>query len=166
MYGTDQQYRSKVEVYKKNNATKQKIDSLWTIQNSIDSINLKRLEEIIALHGQPGETLVGMDASTNSFLIIQHADLNTQKKYFPMIKEAALKNEVRPGAVAYLEDRILVCEGKMRCYGTQLHYTSDGKAELDPIEDEKNVDARRAAMGLGPIKEYIKTWGIEYIPSK
>jgi hypothetical protein len=166
MYGTDQQYRSKAELYKKKNAPKQQIDSLWVLQGLVDSINLRRLEEIISLHGWPGRTLVGMEGSTNSFLIIQHANLTTQKKYLPLIKDAAQKGEIRLGALAYLEDRILVREGKMQRYGTQLHYTKEGKAELDPIEDEKNVDARRAAMGLEPIKEYVKIWGIEYVPPK
>jgi hypothetical protein len=50
-------------------------------------------------------------------------------------------------------DRILVAEGKPQRYGTQFH-TVDGKLVPRPIEDEANVDARRAAVGLGTMAEY------------
>jgi hypothetical protein len=35
---------------------------------------------------------------------------------------------------------------------------------LEPIEDEEHVDRRRAAVGLMPLKEYLKHFGIEYQP--
>jgi hypothetical protein len=34
--------------------------------------------------------------------------------------------------------------------------------QLEPIEDESNVDERRAKMGLGPLADYLKRFGIEY----
>ena len=38
--------------------------------------------------------------------------------------------------------------------------------ELWPIEDEENVDARRASVGLEPLAEYLKRFGLEYKPLK
>jgi hypothetical protein len=38
------------------------------------------------------------------------------------------------------------------------------KLELWPIEDEERVDARRASVGLGPLAEYLKHFGLEYKP--
>lgn len=136
-------------------------------QNAIDTKLIQQLEIIIAKHGWPTISLVGKEASNNAFLIIQHADLTYQKKYFPLLKEAANKNEARKSEVAMLEDRILMREGKKQIYGSQLRSNSEtGKLELYPIEDEENVDKRRASVGLMPMKEYLKHFKLEYVPSK
>ncbi len=135
--------------------------------NAIDKRLLQRLEAIIAHYGWPTISLVGKEASGNAFLIIQHADLEYQKKYFPLLKEAAAKNEARKSEIAMLEDRILMREGKRQIYGSQLRSNPNtGKLELYPIEDEENVDARRASVELMPMKEYMKHFKLEYVPPK
>lgn len=35
-----------------------------------------------------------------------------------------------------------------------------GKYIVSSIEDPDNVDKRRAEIGLGPISDYVKNWGI------
>ncbi len=136
-------------------------------QNALDNKLLQQLEIIIAQHGWPTISLVGKEASGNAFLIIQHADLPSQKKYIPLLKEAADKNEARKSEVAMLEDRILMREGKKQIYGSQLRSNPNtGKMELYPIEDEANVDMRRARVGLMPMKEYMNHFKLEYVPPK
>ena len=63
-----------------------------------------------------------------------------------------------------MEDRVLLGEGKKQIYGTQLRSGRDtgGQWVLEPIEDEAGVDARRAAVGLPPLAEYLKAFGLEY----
>jgi hypothetical protein len=135
-------------------------------QDEIDRRNMTRLEEIIKQKGWPVKSLVGEDASKAAFLILQHSDLRHQEKYLPLLKEAAKKGEARPADVAMLEDRILIRKGKKQLYGTQIHSGADtgGKLVLDPIEDEEHVDERRASVGLMPLKEYLKHFGMEYKP--
>jgi hypothetical protein len=135
-------------------------------QDEIDNRNMARLEEIIKQNGWPGKSLVGGEASKASFLILQHSDLAHQEKYLPLLKEAAKKGEARPADVAMLEDRVLVRKGKKQIFGTQIHSGPDtgGKMVLDPIEDEEHVDERRASVGLMPLKEYLKHFGMEYHP--
>jgi len=136
-------------------------------QNKIDKRNIFRLEEIIARYGWPTKSMVGKEASDSAFLIVQHADLSYQKKYFPLLKEAALRNEARPDHVAMMEDRMLMGEGKKQIYGTGLK-TDDVTKELKlwPIENEEEVDARRRAVGLPPMAEYLKMMGLIYTPPK
>lgn len=136
-------------------------------QDKIDKRNMKRLEEIINRYGWPTKSMVGKEASGAAFLIVQHADLVYQKKYFPLLKAAALKDEARPDAAAMLEDRILMREGKKQIYGTQVH-TDDATKELKlwPIEKEEEVDARRAAVGMPPMAEYLKMLGLIYTSPK
>lgn len=141
------------------------VEALWDKQAEIDRANRKRLEEILREHGWPGKSLVGEEGATAAFLILQHSPLEIQKRYFPLVKEAAAKGEARPAHAAMLEDRILMYEGKKQIYGTQLRKV-EGRMELHPVEDEEHVDARRAAVGLGPLAEYLKGFGLEYQPPK
>lgn len=136
-------------------------------QAALDARLIQQLETIIAQHGWPTISLVGKEASNSAFLILQHADLSYQKKYFSLVKEAADKDEARKSDVAMLEDRILMREGKKQIYGSQLRTNEQTqKLEVYPIEDEENVDKRRAAVGLMPMKEYLKYFELEYVPPK
>jgi hypothetical protein len=135
-------------------------------QDEIDKRNLVRLEEIIGQHGWPGKSLVGEEAGRAAFLILQHAELKSQQKYFPLLKKAASEGEARASDIAMLEDRILMREGKKQVYGTQVHSSPEtkGKLELYSIENEAHVDERRAAVGLPPLADYLKLLGLEYNP--
>ena len=57
---------------------------------------------------------------------------------------------------------IRIKKGKKQLYGSQLRRTKQGKMELYPIEDEPNVNKRRAAMGLGLLEDYVRGWGLTY----
>lgn len=142
--------------------------ALMKKQEEVDKKNLRRLNEIIKQYGWPGRSLVGERASQAAFLILQHADLSHQQRYLLMLKEAASKGEAMPSDVAMLEDRVLVGEGKEQIYGTQVHFgpETEGRWELYPILDEQKVDERRAAVGLPPLAEYLKVFGVEYRPPK
>jgi hypothetical protein len=41
-------------------------------------------------------------------------------------------------------------------------YAKTGEQIFYPIEDEKNVNMRRANVGMQPIEEYAKYFGIDY----
>jgi len=138
-------------------------DSLAQIMIKIDSINLQKIENILDKKGWAGKDLVGEQASMTIFLVIQHSDLETQKKYLPMMREAVKKGNANAANLALLEDRIAMWEGRKQIYGSQLYYDEKkGKYFVSPIEDPDNVDKRRAEVGLGPISEYVKNWGIEW----
>lgn len=137
-------------------------------QDAIDRANMARLEQIVHKYGWPGIKQVGELASSAAFLILQHAGLDEQRRYFPILKAAVAQHNARADQAAMLEDRILLREGRNQLYGTQLRSGPDtaGKLVLHPIEDERNVDARRAAVGLRPLAEYLKEFGIDYTPPK
>ena len=74
------------------------------------------------------------------------------------------KDEVSQKDLAYLTDRVLLKEGKQQLYGTQ--FTSDGGKWIPrPLEDEPNVDSRRAAVGLPPLAEYARQLSEVYGPA-
>ncbi len=135
-------------------------------QAEIDRKNLARLEKVIQQYGWPGKSLVGDQASVAAFLILQHSEQSTQEKYLEMFKQAAKSGEARKADAAMLEDRVLMRQGKKQIYGTQLqsNAASNGKLFVFPIEDELHVDQRRTRVGLPPLRDYLKHFGLEYEP--
>jgi hypothetical protein len=51
--------------------------------------------------------------------------------------------------------------GRPQIYGSQMQII-DGKRVLYKIIDEKNVNKRRAEVGLGSLEEYLKLANVEY----
>jgi uncharacterized protein DUF6624 len=137
-------------------------------QAEADRKNLARLEAIIRRYGWPGRSVAGEKGSSAAYVILQHAPLSDQQKYLPLLKEAAAKGEAQTADAVQLEDRVLVGEGKPQIYGTQLHFGPEtgGRWELYPIVDEEHVDERRARVGLPPMADYLKLFGLEYRPPK
>ena len=125
--------------------------------------NTARLIEIVEQHGWPGRSLVGSQACTEAFLILQHADLETQLRYVPLIRKAVDAGDVEKQDLALLEDRIRVKEGKPQLYGSQLGHGADGNPELYPIEDAEHVDELRARVGLPPLAEYLQRVGLGHL---
>lgn len=136
-------------------------------QEALDAKNRRKLDRIVTRYGWPTKSMVGEEASKVAFLIAQHGDLAYRKKYFPLLKAAVARGEARPADAAMMEDGILMKEGKKQIYGTALQ-TDDVTTGLKlwPIENEEEVDARRAAVGLPPMTEYFKLMGMTYTPPK
>jgi hypothetical protein len=144
------------------NRSKQ-VDSLGTIMMHKDSINLIKIVEILDTYGWVGPEKVGGQANQTLFLVIQHSDLETQKKYLPMMREAVKNKKANASALALLEDRVALREGKRQIYGSQIGYDeATNKSFVLPLEDPDNVDMRRASVGLGPISDYVLRWNIHW----
>ena len=116
-----------------------------------------RLREIVAQHGWPGRALVGDDAAGAAFMIVQHSigEPDFMRGALALMREAAARGDLDPVPVAMLEDRIRDYEGRGQLYGTQFDWDEHGRMSPKPIDDEANVDARRAAVGLPPLHEAV-----------
>lgn len=54
-------------------------------------------------------------------------------------------------------------KGIPQIYGSQLSMNPEtGVYRFHPIEDEANVNVRRAAVGLSPLEEYARMMGVEW----
>lgn len=123
----------------------------------VDRDNTAFMKKTVEKHGWPGKSLVGEDASRAAWLLVQHApDVEFQTRCVDLMKDALKKGDANAQDVAYLTDRVLVRQGKPQIYGTQ--FRGEGRESKPfPIEDEANVDKRRAEIGLQPLAEYAKT---------
>jgi hypothetical protein len=122
---------------------------------AVHRANAKRLRAIIEAHGWPGRSLVGEDGAEAAWRIAQHAIGEPA-----FMRQALLllqRNKEAPWQAAYLEDRIRALEGRPQRYGTQFDWDEGGrKSPYPPVEDPDGVDARRAAVGLGPLAEAVR----------
>ena len=121
-----------------------------------DSTHTARLKAVIQQYGWPTAARAGERGPLAAFLIVQHSDdLNFQKASLPQLEADMRLGHVPGQEVALLTDRILKAEGKPQRYGSQVDM-KDGVMYLWKIEDEANLDQRRAAMGLPPHADYIR----------
>jgi hypothetical protein len=162
MREADQAIRQEaMEIVRANGIDSPEYGALRARGRDQDARHQARLIQIVEEHGWPGRSLVGEVASGGAFLILQHGDVAMQEKYLPLVREAVAAGETHPSQLAMLEDRVLVARGKPQIYGTQLTRGPDGKPSLWPIAEEAQVAERRARMGLEPLVEYLKRFGIE-----
>lgn len=117
--------------------------------------NQKKLLELLDRYGWPTASEVTEYAAAGAALIINHTNYEIRSKYFPMLEEAFKNGEAQPLRYAKMRDRLLVEEGKNQRYGTQVKL-ENMVHEPYPIEDPENVDKRRAEIGLGPLRPYLK----------
>jgi hypothetical protein len=131
-------------------------------QTENDLINMIKVAGILSRYGWPGEEIIGWSGSSAIWAVIQHSNLENQEKYLPPMREAVKNGKARPAQLAFLEDRILVGNGKEQIYGTQAGTDSLGIYKLYPIKDEQNVNKRRFSAGLVPLQWYAKQIGLRY----
>jgi hypothetical protein len=160
----DQKYRVEIQdIETKYGLHSRQVDSLWTLLNKTDSINLLKVKAILDKYGWLGINDIGSQCNTTLFMVIQHADLKTQEHYLPLMREAVKNKKARAGELALLEDRVALRNSKEQIYGSQIG--QDEKTlqyYVLPLLDPDNVDKRRAEVGLRPISEYLQHWDLKW----
>ncbi len=142
-------------------------DSLWKMKETVNIENQRLLDSIITVKGWPKNSQVGDYAASAAFLIIQHSTEEKQKKYLPIIKDLCEIKEASWESYALMYDRIQFHEGKPQLYGTQIISDEEThQMKFYPIEDEANVNKRRAEFGMMPIETYAEMMGVKYTPKK
>ena len=154
MQDADQQMRSTIAGKYPPGTPMPAEDAAWW--QAVDTGHTERMKQIIAQYGWPGSSLVGSDGAFAAWLLVQHADHDRefQRQCLQFLQAAVSAGEARAQELAYLTDRVRVGENRPQVYGTQMTIVDD-ELRPHPIEDETHVDERRAAVGLGPLADYI-----------
>jgi hypothetical protein len=137
-----------------NAEEKAEIEKLLAAVKKADNENTLWLKQVVETCGWPTRTFAGTDGASAAWLLIQHADAEPlfQRKCLDLMVKLP-RGEVSQQDIAYLTDRVLLAEGKKQIYGTQFTRET-GELKPRPIEDQSNVDKRRAEVGLLPLAEY------------
>jgi hypothetical protein len=130
-------------------------------------VNEVRVAAIIERVGDyPGPEMVG-DQRHTVWLVIQHAPIAFQERYFTLIETATDEGKIGLADWAYLVDRMNMNRGTKQIYGSQMRLREDKNGyEIYSLEDPVHVNERRAEVGLGPIENYIEHWGLKFEPEK
>ncbi|SDZ75312.1 hypothetical protein SAMN05192529_101235 [Arachidicoccus rhizosphaerae] len=161
----DQRDRILIAPYeKKYGDTSTQMQQVWERIGRQDSINLALLQHLWNRHGWLSKSRVG-SAAVTQWVVIQHADLAVQKKYLPLLKQAAAKGDIKKSSLALTIDRILSEEGKEQLYGSQLSrikWQGSYRYVIDPIADPEHLDQRRKEMGMKPMADYARDFDIDW----
>lgn len=136
---------------------------LWETKDSLNKANLKAILHYLDKgYNVLSDSVVGK-FSKKCFLVIQHADFKTQEKMLPIIKNLYERKLTSGGNYALLYDRVSDKKKGTQYYGTQI----DPKVNQPVfIIDEKNVDKRRAELGMESMVDYCKRFDIIYNPKR
>lgn len=158
-------YEEITKKYGFDSPEKEYFNTLWSQE---DSLLLLECIDIIEEHGWVGRSKVGRKANTALFLVIQHAPLEAQEKYIPLLQTSVDAGESSGSHLALMQDRILMRKDQPQIYGSQVSYNPEtGEGSVFEIQDPEYVNQRRKAIGLGPIEDYLKNWDIEWtVPQK
>lgn len=127
-----------------------------------DALNLSMVEDIISKYGWLGPRQVGIRGASALFLPIQHADLKTQEKYLPIIRQAAIDKRIIAVYYAMFVDRIEIRNNRPQIYGTQIN-GAGGKYEVMPLVNPDSVDAWRKSINMAQtMEQYLKIWNLTW----
>ena len=127
----------------------------WKTVEEADKANLKT---IFKDYGFLGYSEVGEESSHNFLQMVQRfdADSTFQQQVLVEMKKHIDKINASPLEFAYLTDRVNLNQKKLQVYGTQLKLNEKGSSyEPKPVIDPKNLNKRRAEVGLGTIEEAV-----------
>lgn len=130
----------------------------------IDEVATAYLKEVIAEHGWPTRTMVGVDGASAAWILAQHADRDPefQARALELMRPLVAQGEAAPNEFALLTDRVLLARGEKQVYGTQFAPDENGVRRPRPVEDPEGLNERRRSMGLDSIERYARSLGRSY----
>lgn len=135
-----------------------------TLKQSLraDSARSLWLRRVVREHGWPTRAGMADSAAHVAWLILQHSPFyDWQGEMLPTLEQLAARGELPPPDLALFTDRVLVHRGQPQRYGTQFN-VAGGRLVPAPIADLPRLDARRAAVGLPPMADYVQMLGEMY----
>lgn len=133
----------------------------------VDRDNSAWLAHVLGVQGWPGWHLVGEDGATAAWLLAQHADEqpDLQRRCLRLLRRAVSNGDAPRWQWAYLLDRVLLAENRPQLFGTQVTVRA-GDYQPRPLRDPGGVDARRAAVGLQPLADYLARMRADHPPTQ
>lgn len=163
----DRDQAVRAEVIRLSQQTPPAVDSLMAAygrMQAVDAENQRVVSELLEGGGWPE----GLSEAANEtiWLVIDHADLEMQRRWMPLIEAQMAAGRVSKSSYATLLDRMLMRERRPQRYGTQtvsVSHVIDGDSTrmeqqcwLWPVEQPERLDSLRNAMELEPIETYLR----------
>lgn len=167
MFEFDQQLRVNWgKLNKEYGDSSSQVDSIKQLVEEYRHIHADTLKLLFRQHGFPTHQQIGKDGVQGLFVMVAHAkDLEFQELCLVYFIIEAKTGGLEWSELAILFDKIQVEKGQPQYFSTQPQKTDDGSFKLYPIADEKNLDQRRQAFDMLPIREFLGQYGVEYVPT-
>lgn len=159
MFKADQKWRVEYAKIQSGKTAAYDEETISKNMEKIDRLNRVDAKAIIREYGYPGYTLVGIDGSDAFWAIVQHCDNDVafQQRVLTLMSQAVIRHNATGEKLALLQDRVLTNQGHKQLYGTQVRLDlKTHHATPFPIQDSLNVDSRRKAIGLSPLRDYLR----------
>lgn len=109
-------------------------DKKMELQHRLDLENIHEIDSLYHRYQQYiGKTLVGEKFEHVMWLVIQHADLEHQEKYLPVIYQAVKENELKETPLKMLIDRIHSKKYGSQIFGSQMNIPLASKDTIQNI---------------------------------
>ncbi len=112
------------------------------------------LNGIFVRYGVPTYDMVGVKAAGDFIVMVQHQPAEFRRAVLPKLKANVDAGQADPGMYAMVYDRTQRDQGRNQLYGEQLECATGHALDVAPIDDAKNVNLRRAEMGLMRLELY------------
>jgi len=103
-------------------------------------------------NGFPFKNRYSLEEYKNGIILTLHQPVDRMEEIYRDLKIKS-PEQVEKKDLAYIEDKIRVNKKEKQLYGTQ-YKIKDGIIRFLPIENEREVDKKRASMGLESIAKY------------
>lgn len=114
------------------------------------------LKAIFDRYGVPTYDMVGVQAANDFVVMVQHQAPDFRLAVLPKLKANVDAGQGEPGAYAMVYDRTQRDQGRNQLYGQQLECAKGKALDVAPMDDAKDVNIRRAEMGLMRIELYTR----------
>ena len=135
------------------------IDSLILVNDIVernDAKNIKVVDKILKSGLPQG---LSEESYKTIWIVIDHAPLEKQEQYLPLVEQMATEGYVGVDEYAILYDRVAMGQNRHQRYGSQLVQFGAVDAQklyVWPIKDGAKVDSLRNTVGMSPFSDYLK----------
>lgn len=114
------------------------------------------LKAIFDRYGVPTYDMVGVQAAKDFVVMVQHQPAAFRLAVLPKLKANVDAGQAEPSSYATVFDRTQRDQGKNQLYGQNLECAIGKALQVAPIDDEANVNTRRAELGLMRLELYAR----------
>ena len=136
------------------------IDAVLAAQTKIEEVDSTNQVIVARLLDSGWPQGLSDEANNAIWLVIDHAPIDYQLRYMPLIEEQVATGAISKSQYATLFDRIRMRQGEPQRYGTQTVQRRSAEQNASiyvwPVENPRKLNRLRRAMGLTPIKRYCR----------
>ena len=136
------------------------IDAVLAAQTKIEEVDSTNRVIVARLLDSGWPQGLSEEANNAIWLVIDHAPIDYQLRYMPLIEEQVATGAISKSQYATLFDRIRMRQGEPQRYGTQTVQRRSAEQNASiyvwPVENPRKLNRLRRAMGLTPIKRYCR----------